>query len=470
MAEAEHTVQSYDEDLERLTSLVSRMGGLVESQIVRATRAMTTRDSDIARSVIDRDAEIDAMERELEGVAVTVLALRQPMAIDLRGIIGALRVAADLERMGDLAANIAKRSIALSQSREIGSLWLLPGMASRVRTMVTDVLDAYVQQDVAKAERVWRGDRDIDEMHNGLFRQLLTYMIEDPRNITPCMHLAFAAKNLERIADHATNVRRGGVLPPDRRTQPGRTPEIRRHGDLRRRRGGAVRVRPSVLLVEDEEDIVTMLRYNLEREGFAVRATGDGEEALAMVAEAPPDVAILDWMLPSVSGLEICRSLRRSPATRSLPVIMLTARAEEEDRVRGLDSGADDYVPKPFSPRELVARVRAVLRRARPALGAARLAHADIEMDLETFRVYRGGRRIDPGADRIPPSAPLPRTPAPRVQPRTIARCGVGTRHLRRVAHRRRAHPAPAQGAQRRRRTGRDPHRAFGRLCAGGHR
>lgn len=206
MAEAEHTVQSYDEDLERLTSLVSRMGGLVESQIVRATRAMTTRDSDIARSVIDRDAEIDAMERELEGVAVTVLALRQPMAIDLRGIIGALRVAADLERMGDLAANIAKRSIALSQSREIGSLWLLPGMASRVRTMVTDVLDAYVQHDIAKAERVWRGDRDIDEMHNGLFRQLLTYMIEDPRNITPCMHLAFAAKNLERIADHATNV------------------------------------------------------------------------------------------------------------------------------------------------------------------------------------------------------------------------------------------------------------------------
>lgn len=156
-----------------------------------------------------------------------------------------------------------------------------------------------------------------------------------------------------------------------------------------------MRVRPSVLLVEDEEDIVTMLRYNLEREGFAVRATGDGEEALAMVAEAPPDVAILDWMLPSVSGLEICRSLRRSPATRSLPVIMLTARAEEEDRVRGLDSGADDYVPKPFSPSELVARVRAVLRRARPALGAARLAHADIEMDLETFRVYRGGRRID---------------------------------------------------------------------------
>ena len=156
-----------------------------------------------------------------------------------------------------------------------------------------------------------------------------------------------------------------------------------------------MRVRPSILVVEDERDIVTMLRYNLEREGFAVRATGDGQEALAMIAEDPPDLAILDWMLPSVSGLEVCRSLRRSRETRSLPIIMLTARTEEEDRVRGLDSGADDYIPKPFSPNELVARVRALLRRARPALGVTRLAHADIEMDLETFRVYRSGRRVE---------------------------------------------------------------------------
>ena len=206
MAEADHTVQSYDEDLERLTTLVSRMGGLVESQIVQATRAMTTRDSDIARQVIADDEAIDALERELDALATEVLALRQPMAIDLRGIIGALRVAADLERMGDLAANIAKRSIALSQSRELESLWLIPSMASRVRAMVTDVLDAYVHDDAAKAERVWQSDREIDEMHNGLFRQLLTYMMEDPRNITPCMQLAFAAKNLERIADHATNI------------------------------------------------------------------------------------------------------------------------------------------------------------------------------------------------------------------------------------------------------------------------
>ena len=155
-----------------------------------------------------------------------------------------------------------------------------------------------------------------------------------------------------------------------------------------------MKTRPSVLVVEDERDIAAMLRYNLEREGFAVRETGDGEEALAEIGEDPPDLVVLDWLLPSVSGLEVCRALRRARATRALPVIMLTARVEEEDRVRGLDAGADDYVPKPFSVAELVARVRAVMRRARPAFGRARLTHADIEMNLETWRVRRGGSPV----------------------------------------------------------------------------
>ena len=206
MVETEHTVQSYDAELGRLTDLVLRMGGLVENRIAAATRAMTTRDSEAGQRVIDGDVEIDALEREVERLATRLLALRQPMANDLRGILGALRVSGDLERMGDLAANIAKRSIALARARELESLRVLPGMASRVRAMVRDVLDAYVEQDVAKAERVWRSDHEVDEIYNGLFRQLLTYMMEDPRNITSCTHLLFAAKNLERIADHATNI------------------------------------------------------------------------------------------------------------------------------------------------------------------------------------------------------------------------------------------------------------------------
>jgi two-component system phosphate regulon response regulator PhoB len=154
---------------------------------------------------------------------------------------------------------------------------------------------------------------------------------------------------------------------------------------------------PLVLIVEDEAPLVTMLRYNLEREGFAVDQAADGEEALLRIAERRPDAVLLDWMLPLVSGLEVCRRIRRLPATRSLPVIMLTARGEEGDRIRGLDSGADDYVVKPFSPSELVARLRAVIRRAQPQPADNVLRYADVAMDLTAHRVSRAGKPIHLG-------------------------------------------------------------------------
>ena len=151
---------------------------------------------------------------------------------------------------------------------------------------------------------------------------------------------------------------------------------------------------PHILVVEDEAALVELLRYNLEEEGFRVSAAADGEAALAAVAEDKPDLIVLDLMLPLISGLEICRQLRRRPETRGLPIIMLTARGEESDRIRGLDSGADDYVTKPFSPSELVARVRAVLRRARPALAQDSLGYGELVMDLAKRRVTREGRAI----------------------------------------------------------------------------
>jgi two-component system phosphate regulon response regulator PhoB len=154
---------------------------------------------------------------------------------------------------------------------------------------------------------------------------------------------------------------------------------------------------PRVLIVEDEAALVTLLRYNLEREGFLVSEATDGEEALLRVKEERPDLVILDWMLPHLSGIEVCRRLRRGPETRSLPIIMLTARGEETDRVRGLDCGADDYVTKPFSANELVARMRAVLRRTKPGLAAEKLTFADIVVDLAARRVRRGKREVHLG-------------------------------------------------------------------------
>jgi len=156
-------------------------------------------------------------------------------------------------------------------------------------------------------------------------------------------------------------------------------------------------MRPSVLVVEDETALLTLLRYNLEKEGFNVSAAHDGEEALLQLKESKPDAVLLDWMLPRVSGIEVCRQIRRTPAWKDLPVIMLTARGEEADRVRGLDSGADDYVVKPFSPNELIARLRAVIRRARPASNAEVLRFADIVLDVTAHRVTRSTKPLHLG-------------------------------------------------------------------------
>jgi len=156
-------------------------------------------------------------------------------------------------------------------------------------------------------------------------------------------------------------------------------------------------MKPHILVVEDEPALATLLRYNLEKEGFSVAEAHDGEEALLQLSERTPDAVLLDWMLPQVSGLEICRRIRRTPEWRGLPVIMLTAKGEEADRVRGLEGGADDYVVKPFGVTELVARLKAVMRRARPSVGAETLRYADLAMDLASHRVSRNGSSVHLG-------------------------------------------------------------------------
>ncbi|TAN74314.1 MAG: phosphate regulon transcriptional regulatory protein PhoB [Magnetospirillum sp.] len=161
--------------------------------------------------------------------------------------------------------------------------------------------------------------------------------------------------------------------------------------------GSPSQTKPLILIVEDEASLATLLRYNLEKEGYRVCEAGDGEEALTVLTERKPDLVLLDWMLPSLSGIEVCRQLRRKPATRDLPVIMLTARGEEGDKIRGLNTGADDYLTKPFSLPELMARVRALLRRAQPVQQKGLLTWGDIGMDLAAHRVTRAGKAIHLG-------------------------------------------------------------------------
>jgi phosphate transport system protein len=203
----EHTSRAFDIDLQDLARLVAEMGGLAEKQIGDSVDALDSHDLALAQRVIALDDKIDMLQREIEEKAILTIARRQPMAVDLREIVGALRVANDLERIGDLAKNIAKRVGALDDDIELNKVMRgVDHMADLALSQIKDVLDSYARRDVEKALAVWRGDEEIDAVNNSLFRELLTYMMEDPRNISLCIHLLFCAKNIERMGDHATNI------------------------------------------------------------------------------------------------------------------------------------------------------------------------------------------------------------------------------------------------------------------------
>ncbi len=202
----DHTVRSFDAELLKLANTVVRAGGLVEAQLAAAMQALVRRDSQMAADVVAGDAKVDALEQEIQDMAVRLLALRQPVAQDLRHIVSALRIAGDLERIGDYGANVAKRTMVVNQAPPVRTVAAMPRMARLAQEIVKDVLDAYVERDVERAIAVWRRDEEVDELHTSLFRELVTYMMEDPRNITACTHLMFIAKNIERIGDHATNI------------------------------------------------------------------------------------------------------------------------------------------------------------------------------------------------------------------------------------------------------------------------
>ena len=202
-----HIVSAFDRDLESAQAMVMRMGGLVETALLDAAEALDTRDEDLAQKVRTGDAAIDALEEQIHTQCAQLLALRGPTAGDLRTVLTVMRIAAALERSGDYAKNLAKRTMVLSQMTQVpGASGAIRRLAKAVVQMMADALDAYIRRDVKLAEDVRQRDREIDQMYNSIFREFLTHMMEDPRNIGPCMHLHFIAKNIERVGDHATAV------------------------------------------------------------------------------------------------------------------------------------------------------------------------------------------------------------------------------------------------------------------------
>jgi phosphate transport system protein len=202
-----HTVKSYEEELNQLAAEVARMGGLTEAQVSASVEAVARRDVAMAEAVVARDERIDALEVDIENRCIRLVALRQPLADDLRQTLSAIKIAGNLERCGDLAKSIAKRGLVLNEAEPIIPLTRsIERLGRLVAARLKDVLDAYANGDIDRAVAVWSRDQEVDEHYNSLFRELLTYMMGDPRTITPCAHLLFIAKNLERIGDHATNI------------------------------------------------------------------------------------------------------------------------------------------------------------------------------------------------------------------------------------------------------------------------
>jgi phosphate transport system protein len=203
----EHTLRAYDEELEALTAELSRMGGLAEVEVGDAIRAIARRDVALAQAVIGRDARLDEIEVDIEKRAIRLIALRQPVADDLRRTVAALKISMNLERCGDLAKNIAKRALVIAESEAITPLTRsIERMGELVSGRLKDVLDAFAARDFERAKSVWQRDNEVDEHYDSIFRELLTYMMADPRTIASCAHLLFVGKNLERIGDHATNI------------------------------------------------------------------------------------------------------------------------------------------------------------------------------------------------------------------------------------------------------------------------
>ena len=199
-----HIVSAFDEDLRMISSRIAEMGGMAEEQLGQANEALQNRDSELAEQIIRSDKRLDRMEMDLEQTIVQVIALRQPMAGDLREIVAALKISSALERIGDLAKNVAKRTLVLNRSEPLRVVSSIGRMGKQTQAQMAEALDAYTSRDTARSVSVWNRDVEIDEMHNSIFRELITFMMEDPRTIGLCSQLLFVVKNLERIGDHTT--------------------------------------------------------------------------------------------------------------------------------------------------------------------------------------------------------------------------------------------------------------------------
>ena len=337
----------FDQQLELLNEQLIRMGELCEVAIGKATTALKEGSMEQAQKVIEADEEIDQAETDIERLCLKLLLQQQPVARDLRQISAALKMITDMERIGDQASDIAEIIITEEKS-EAQDIPKIIKMSEAAGKMVRDSVNAYVEKDLELSRKVIKDDDIVDELFEEVKTTLIDFIAENKgEQGGEAIDLIMVAKYLERIADHATNIA-----------------EWVEFSITGIHKASVVGERGMIFCVEDDSNIRELVVYTLESTGFQARGFEDGSSFLEALALETPELVLLDIMLPGEDGMELLSKLKASKKTREIPVIMVTAKGAEYDKVKGLDSGADDYVTKPFGMMELISRIKAVLRRS----------------------------------------------------------------------------------------------------------
>ncbi len=372
--------------------------------------------------MLENEDRINQMEVQIDHEIISTIGRRQPTARDLRFLMAISRTTQNLERAGDEVARMARmvKSIIESGSpRNLPSLRVARGRRSGRRHAAQDAgLVRPAGHDDGGDHH--QGGRSIDDEYNGFVRKLITYMMEDPRTISASLDLLFLAKSIERVGDHAKNIAEQIIFIV-------KGEDVRHTSmDKCRCRLAGMRKLPRVLVVEDEPAIAELIAVNLRHNGFAPTVVFDGAAAQREVDAVLPDVILLDWMLPGESGASLARRWRKHERTKTVPILMLTARSDESDKVQGLDAGADDYITKPFSTQELLARIRAVLRRRAPEIVNDSVQVGELALDAGTYRISFRGQRTQGRTDRIQAAALPHEARGARAHPWYAARQDMG--------------------------------------------
>jgi two-component system phosphate regulon response regulator PhoB len=358
---------------------------MAEEALIEAVNALIANDERAAAGVVAGDVRIDRVADEVERRCVCLIALRAPIAGDLQDVLAAFKIGVVIERVGDCARAVAEQVPMIGSFKSRSAMKLLKALSATAQACIRHALAEFVQGDPGRSGTLPRSIDEAGYLQDELSRDLLESMSERPSTITSSTCLLLASQKLVRVIEHAANIAR--VCHAARH---GAQPLAISAGDQPM---NATRA-PEILIVEDDEKLAELLIWLMTREGFAVRTTEDGEEALRLAQRGVPDAVLLDWMVKSMSGLEVCRRLRQASETAEVPIIMLTRAIGGGGPIQAFETGADDYVTKPFSSRELVARVHAILRRNRPPLASYMLDYADLRMDVDNYKVWRGKKLV----------------------------------------------------------------------------